>query len=72
MVMYSGQDPAFTQILIKLLCTLASSDGDILYCHLLGGVLPGNSSILCLISHSCGIDSGSNTSANSVHKSSQW
>ena len=30
-------------------CTLASSDGNILYYHLLGGVIPGNSLILCLI-----------------------
>ena len=66
----------WTQPLLKYLssckCTSASSDGNILYCSLLGRVLPGNNSILCLILRSCSIDGSSNISANSVHKLSQW
>ena len=67
-----GQTQPLLKYLLSCLCTLASSDGGILYCRLLAGVLPGKSSILYLILHSCGIDRGLNTSENSVHKSFQW
>ena len=49
MVMYSGGPSLYSNTHQVVYALSASSDGDILYCCLLGGVLPGNSLILCLI-----------------------
>ena len=48
MVIYLG-GPSLYSNNCQIVNALASSDGDILSYQLLGGVLPGNSSILCLI-----------------------
>ena len=72
MVMYSGRPSLYTninQVVDALQLALMVTSCIVDY---FGGVLPGNNSILCFTSHSCGIDGSSNTSENSVHRSSQW